>query len=239
MMKAKRILCLLLVLTMVFALSGCAYLDDLRAQQAFLIDGDVHWNGQVYKRLPENNSFSPAWGFGGLNVTKPDVPVLLSDTFREFRASVSSDGLFLSGNEVYAYYCREDVYDVWAARMEEPFVPQVVGYYYYYWDESLQEGGDRFYVFTEEQVEVMDVVLDAVEPMVIGEGWSLDYGYRFSLEFATEDLMFRRSAQIDLAQAGAQYYLIDYRYGKENIYQVPAEYNAIFAAIFENHSKYW
>ena len=235
-MKLKRILCLLLLFTMILSLGGCAYLDNLRTQQAFLIDGNVHWNGVVYKRLPESGDFSPIWGFGGLNVTKPDVPVLLSDSFREFRAGVSQDGVFLSGD---GYYCREDVYDHWAARMTEPFEPQVIGFYYYYWDESLQEGGDQFYVFTEEQVKVMDAVLDTVEPMVLGEGWSLDYGYRFGLEYATEDLMFRRSAQIDVAQAGAQYYIIDYRLGKEEIYQVPAEYNALFDAIMEKHTKYW
>ena len=235
-MKLKRILCLLLLFAMALTLGGCAYLDDLRAQQAYLIDGNVHWNGVVYKRLPESGDFSPSWGFGGLNVTKPDVPVLLSDSFREFRASVSDDCLFL-GEE--SYYCREDVYDYWAARMTEPFEPQAIGFYYYYWDERTQEGGDQFYVFTEEQVKVMDAVLDTVEPMVIGEGWSLDYGNRFGLEYATEDLMFRRSAQIDLAQAGSQYYLIDYRLGKEEIYQVPAEHNAIFAALFDNYSKYW
>ena len=59
-MKLKRILCLLLLFAMALTLGGCAYLDDLRAQQAYLIDGNVHWNGVVYKRLPESGDFSPA-----------------------------------------------------------------------------------------------------------------------------------------------------------------------------------
>lgn len=237
-MKMKKILCVLLLLAVVMSFAGCAYLDNLRAQQAYLIDGNIHWGNVVYKPLPNSDTFSPTWGYGGLNVTDPDVPVLLSESFREFRVSVSEDCLFLAYDK---YYCREDVYDYWAARMEEPFEAQVLGYYYYYWDQVTETGGDAFNVLTKEQKAAVEKVLETVEPLEIGEGWSINFDLYVTLESATEDLMFRKDTGIVINRAGSQYYLTvnGTSLGRETIYQVPAEYNTVFSAIVENSLKGW
>lgn len=82
MKKLKLILPLLLVLTL---LSGCGYLDEMRAQHAKDYgNGIIEYNASTYKKV-EDESFTDALSFTverdkDLYITTPDVPVLLSQS---------------------------------------------------------------------------------------------------------------------------------------------------------------
>lgn len=234
--NVKRIVAMALMLCLALSLAGCQWLDDQRESQAFLIDGDIHWKGVVYKRLPGNDSFSPAWGDNLIDATDPDVPVLLSAGFAYIHARVSEDECFLEGD---GYYCREDLYDTWSARMGETFNPQVLCFDYTTWDSEKSRVAEKIYTLTKGQEETIKTILETVGPMQIDDGWSLDYYDYLVLDSATEDLMFRRSAELDIARTGQHVYLIEYQHSETNTYAVPQEYEKVFAEIFEISYGKW
>lgn len=80
----KTVLVLLAVVGMLLCLCGCTGLENMRKNQAFSREnGEILWNGAVYKALPESEYLFVDTGYfdDTVYLTEPDVPVLLSVFF--------------------------------------------------------------------------------------------------------------------------------------------------------------
>ena len=221
-------------------LCGCGALDEMRASQAFYDEeGNILWNGTVYKKLPQGEYFTPVTDYNNrVNVTKRDVPVLLQEMFPEDVLRATEDGLILEtsydvfyGDES-PYYCREDRYAELSQRLKAPFAPDMVCYEYYAYNPETEEYEDKIYRLSDEEWGVLKKILETVEPMQMSEGWDLDYDRIVFLEESSEDRLFSREF-LDLMVCGSTYYL-RFDYGRETkIYEVPKDAAPHVAKIME------
>ena len=106
----KRILALVLVLTLCLAFSGCT-LDSMRKSHAINTEeGKIVWDGMEYIALPHDVMINAKIDYETqVYVTKPDVPLLLQEIYGE-SVGISLDGKFLEGWYGQTY-CRSDCYD--------------------------------------------------------------------------------------------------------------------------------
>ena len=222
----KKFVVLLVVIGMLFCLSGCSGLEELRKQQAFVGEnGEILWNGNVYKALPGNEYMYVEFdNEGAVYLTAPDVPVLLSVICMEQFLMPSEDGVLLSEIEPGTYYCREDRYEDILSRMQEEFVPDVVCYSYKEYPET------EYYTLTKEQVETIDLVLQNTEPTVLGDGMYMEWDYFVDLQAYSADRLFCRDST-DISDSGTTYYLHQYTDEQEQVFTVPEAYSQVFAEI--------
>ena len=213
----KRIILLLTIFSLSLCLCGCDALDKMRQNQGFWGEnGEILWNGAVYKELPSDEYlYVNQDDITIVYVTEPDVPVLLSVFERGYYPG--EDGLFLSG--AGKYYCREDRYQEIQERIYEPFQPDMIccSVTEYNIDAEAEE---KIYQLTQEQVQMLALILETEEPRTMGEGWYLYTDIQVALWECSEDLLFRRNS-IDLAKSGDTYYLYRYTDDRTLVYAVP------------------
>ena len=242
MKKTRKILCILcLVCLLLPLLCGCKALDDARKTQAFFDEeGNILWNGTVYKKLPQGECFTPEIEYSNrVYVTKRDVPVLLQEMLAEEVLKADSDDLILEKTYSYSpgyydevYYCRADRYEEIAKRLQEPFQGDMLCYSYWFYDEETGEYGEQLYRLTDEEWGVLRQVLETTEPMKMGTGWELAYDASVVLQESSEDRLFSREF-LELVLCDDTYYL-QLQLGREqNMYQVPEEAAPFMAQIME------
>lgn len=231
----KRGGALLLMVFLLLSLSGCAWLDQMRERQAFFeTNGDIIHNGVTYKLLPSSEYLSPVSGIEDyVYVTEPDVPVLLIKEFYLEELSLSTDGSFLfdlygSGN----IYCREEIYDAVCDRIRGNFTADMMCYSYYAYDMETNTFHDTWYYLSQEQMDAVYQVMDAVEPMVMGNGWYLEYEHKVRIEERSKDMLFRRS-RLEISVAEGTYYLTCSTGANTLIYTIPQERETVFAQILQ------
>ena len=234
----RQILLLLVVLLLLLSFTGCAGLDQMRQQQAFICeDGSILWNGCTYMPLPESAYFMPTTSYAStIYTTEPDVPVLLSGILFKETLYASTDGRFLINVKVsnITHYCREDLYEEITARILAPFTPEIVCYSYNTYNTK------RYYILTEEQTTAITQVVETTEPLPSIEGWYLDYDMVFRLYESSRDMLFQR-AYLDIGAIGNSYYLTLYTYEEalnnavpQGCYAVPEDFNPIFDEIISS-----
>ena len=229
----KRGLTLLMAAMLLFSLCGCAALDEMRQNQAlFDENGNLLWNGSTYKMLPYNEYFRPEYDDASdVSATASDVPVLLSPMLAAFSLSPCADGTVLHAwIEEGVYFCREDLYDDLSARMTQLFTPELVCYSYSLYDEQTGEFSSECYTLTQEQVDVLELIVTNESPATMGEGWYLDYQWSVGLLESSADMLFQRNS-LDIACSGSTYYLLLYTEEGSLAYTVPAGCNATLDAI--------
>ena len=242
MKKFRKLLAVCCLVSLLLPLlCGCGALDEMRASQAFYDEeGNILWNGTVYKKLPQGECFTPEIDYSNrVNVTQRDVPVLLQEMFAEEVLKADSDDLILEKTYSYSpgyydevYYCRADRYEEVAKRLEAPFAPDMVCYEYYVYNPETEEYEDKIYRLSDEEWGVLKKILETVEPMQVSEGWDLDYDRIVFLEESSEDRLFSREF-LDLMVCGSTYYL-RFDYGRETkIYEVPKDAAPHVAKIME------
>lgn len=224
----KTVLVLLAVVGMLLCLCGCTGLENMRKNQAFSGEnGEILWNGAVYKALPESEYlFVDTGDFDDtVYLTEPDVPVLLS-VFSEMWLYPSGDNTFLEEPESGIYYCREDQYENMLSRIQGGFILDVVCYSYY------TGAGTQYHTLTNEQVEALEFVARNTEPTVLGDGMYLESDEIVGLQVCSKDMLFQRD-YASISVSGNAYYLYWYAEGQEQLFAVPEEYRAVFAEIVE------
>lgn len=239
--NAKHLLILLLVLVQVFVLCGCASLDEMRENQAFLTkDGDILWNGNVYKKLPACDYLEPEIDFEtDIYVTDPDVPVLLSESIYHLMLSPTKDGNLLANyRDETSYYCVDSMYDTMRARITAPFIPDIVCYYYYVFDPETHESEIKYYTLTQEQLDIITQITETAEPIALGDGFALNCDYKISLLACSEDLLLQQDCHMAISQSGDAYYLLVTTDAREQAYKVPAGNTALFNEIVEDYLHY-
>lgn len=236
--RIVRSLALILLLAQVFLLCGCNALDEMRQNQGYYDkDGNITRDGITYMPLPECEDLIPESDYEArINITAPDVPVLLSSMFALEQFTVSKDGNFLINLQTSKHYCRESMYDDILARIQKGFTPTVVCYSYGYWDEDSGDYLSKQYVLTQEQVKALELVTGTVQPTPMTEDWSLNYEDSIALEACSEDLLFRRN-DLDIAISGDNYYLILYSPEQTLVFAVPDGCNATFDDIVRPYKE--
>lgn len=243
----KQILALALVLLQLFVLCGCKALDTMRANQAYYdADGNIFWNGSVYKPLPACDDLMPDIDHGTtVCITEADVPVLLSATFTLEKLTPSKDKVILLGEGYWAEgrnYCREDKYQQICERIKNGFETELVCYSYGHYDEEKEEYVLEDHVLSQEQWDALKLITETVEPTEMGEGWYLDYDWTVELEECSADKLFRRQT-LDIAVAGQQYYLLLYTDTHTLTFAVPdgckATFDEIVKPYLEASGFYW
>ncbi len=221
----KTVLVLLTVAGVLLCLCGCDALEDMRERQAFPGDnGEILWNGAVYKALPESACLYVETD-NTVYLTEPDVPVLLS-IFSETPLYASADNAFLESYQTGTYYCREDQYEKMLSRIQGGVILDVVCYSYY------TQTGWQYHTLTKEQVEALEFVVRNTEPTVLGDGMYLGNEQFVDLQVCSKDMLFQRD-YAGISVSGNAYYLYWYAEGQEQLFAVPEEYRAVFAEIVE------
>ncbi len=234
----------LIAAAMLLCLCGCSALDEMRKNQAFYDEeGNILWNGAVYKQLPECESLYIDYNYNAnVYLTETDVPVLLSDVFAQDTLSASLNGSFLcSFNGERVLFCREDLYENLLGRIQGEFVPDIVCYSYDVYNEETYEYETKYYTLTQEQVDVIHLVIETTDPTTMGDGMHLDSDWSLYLEECSEDMLFRRNT-VDISLSGATYYLHLYTGEDELLFTVPEGCNAAFDGIvsaFVEANSYW
>lgn len=229
----KRLLALVLILVQLPLLFGCAALDRMRANHAFIDEAThyIHWDGKVYRPLsygkyltvePRERVYVYA--------TAPDVPVLLSDTFYDKMLLPTDDHLILRDIQNGVFYCEESSYDAIWERIKAPFVPDTVCYSYQTYDKQTHEFGTAYYHLTDEQIQAIELVASQTEPTVLTQGMYMRYDWTVTLEECSEDMLFRK-ASCRISQSENTYYLRVITDSGEVLFTVPSGCNAIFREI--------
>ena len=225
--QAKRILLVGLCLLLCLSLTGCKELDDLRARHAIRQeDGTLLLGEQVYKALP---GFSRELNLdtdyeGRTYVTQPDVPVLLCRMMSSRNAYSMGDGIiiYVMGEDVDVYYCREDLYDTYynAILADAPMTKM----FYTYYEPEVNKYCEYYLTDAEHKAVWMAYAEGELRDM-----YEVSTQYAVSLGFCTEDELFREHA-ITIEYSDDGYYLLD---STNDFVKVPDEYNAIFDKLLE------
>ncbi len=162
-MKAKRILCFVLVVLLCFSLCGCRVdLDDLRERIAYIQpDGQtLVLNGAEYRLIDGEITEAVDVSYGkAIYVCPPDVPLLAAET-SGIEVYRSYDGVFLKsyyGDE--AYYCRSDRYEE-VKQVLETAPADHTKYWCLYSD---SEYNNKAFLLTKEQTASLDAAFAAGE----------------------------------------------------------------------------
>ncbi len=234
--NAKRILVLLVALSLLFVFCGCDALDEMRQQQAFTnTDGTITWQGNIYKLLPSRSYLKPdTLHSSAIFVTEPDVPVLLSTMYAEKTFYATEDNkLLVNMYGESMFYCIESEYDAMCERIRAPFVPEIVCYQYGYYNEETGTYETRYYTLTQEQLDAVNLVIETVEPTVLSDGMYIETWYSLCLEECSTDLLFRQDA-MDISYSGSTYYIELYTSPFDSVlFTVPEGLNATFDDIFK------
>lgn len=227
----KRLLAAALCLLLVFAFAGCSALDEARENQAFSLGyGEVRWNGDLYKALPENEYFCPVMPNGrSLCLTTEDVPVLLRDMFALAYLQVSEDKTLLQDYSGEIAYCREDKFDQMAQRMILPFVPEELCFQYGYYDYEKDQYVDKFYTLNQVQVDAINTVLKDVTPRKMDKNTQFSGQTIMVQESSADHLMRRDHVEIAIEGLGA-YLMVDG--GKDTlVYTIPDALYSVFSEL--------
>lgn len=233
----KRIFAATLCLLLAFAFTGCSELDEARANQAFAKGyGEVLWNGNLYKALPENDYFRPVMtGEQSLCLTEEDVPVLLSSMFNLTFLDVSEDKVLLQDYAGQTVYCREDRHDEMSRWLTEPFQPEELCFQYGYYDYEQDLYIEGFHTLTKAQEDAIDKVLKEVTPWTLDNNTNVS-GWSIIVQESSKDHLMRRDHVEIVVEGLSAYLLVDA--GKETIvYTVPDALRPIFmelATLYEN-----
>lgn len=168
----RQFAAILALLAIVFCLVGCDALDEMREDHAVYTSMDppytITYKDATYKALqcPQIADKGIMWAEWRVFVTKPDVPVLLSQQVGT-RFGIDSEEKFLT-NYGEIVYVREDVYDAAVAelKLEDPFTEFQLRWI----DEDHRS---QSYTLTEAEADIIRDVL-AEEPLVEDDGYYIE-----------------------------------------------------------------
>ena len=229
----KRIFAVFLVVCLLCSLSGCVALDEMRKSQAFLqADGDIVWQENTYRLLPEAEELFPELNYENqLAVTAPDVPLLLSVFLFEKQCFASKDGKFLQllDGELY---CRADAYEEISRRLREGFEPEIYCYFYDVYDEENWDFTEEKYVLTAEQVQAVETVCSSVEPYSAGELGRPEAVHSVYLYGCSGDML-QQSCNTEILATTAGYSILLYTEEDVLVFPVPEGMHDMFNKIME------
>ncbi len=237
MKKFWRVLAVLTALTLLcIATTGCNAIDTMRAHH-ILRDNDnsLTLNGTRYVELQTIENFCPLvieqdYAY----ITKPDVPVLLSEMLGT-EVMVINGGRFIAyGND--SYYCAAKEHDEIIRRLNEGFTPTGYAFTYEHFDAKKAEYETRIVKLTEPQSKAIDSLVTSgndVDDAVFEADITVEL-------YACNDTDYMSDYIGDLIKRGDQYAIIitdhsggDYGEYRSRIYYVPDEQKPLFQQILQ------
>lgn len=236
MKKITRILSLIVLLGIFLSLSGCSYLDKLRASRASLTeDGTIQLHdGAEYIALPECPELAPDFSGDTIIyiVDDEELPLLLTNLYGT-SGYKSKNGQFVRAYTGHSYelqyYCRSDLYDSIRERMRTGFAPEF--YCYSYFDAEHRE--TVLYTLTAQQADALEYILANEKPERLPVDVRLDYEHQIDLYHYSSDYVFRKDA-VDICYARGRYYVVK---NIDTVYDVPLDLVPIFVAIMEKEME--
>lgn len=260
MKRMKRILALVLAVSLCLSLSGCRWLDEAKTSQAkWQGDGTFVLNGIVYKPIAESTyDLNTSGEFETGYITAKDVPVLLSFLAGEEYYSYH-DGIIIETygqdpnvkqsptDEYYVfYYCHEDYYDSVVDRIQNGFEIDVYAYHYWkeenpsIWSKDYFSSMDE-YVLTKEERAAVDQVIAGIEMMEPDEYKdALDINLTIPLRGYSSDRLFYRDICDLVCYKDGYAICFEKESGDEYFYYecpVPEEMNPTFDKIFRAYKE--
>ncbi len=229
----KKGLLILICAVLTFSFVGCTQLDDMRSRHALLQEnGDISWQGVVYKELPASHYLNPYIdsGSASLCLTEADVPVLLSESSALAYLVPCEDGTFLklAGTQQY-YYCREDLYDQVMEELNTPYVPEVMFLTRSVYNKDTDTTQLQKHVLSQEQFAVIERIVTYFPPTpMYNATLESENDPSFQLMKATKSLL----RQLPYATVYAKengYFLLITENGSRCLFQVPKAYESYFS----------
>ncbi|MBQ2675868.1 MAG: hypothetical protein IJF54_00510 [Clostridia bacterium] len=227
--------CFLAVVCLVFSLTGCQQLDEMRdAHGVWTDDGNIMLNGTKYIELPYFGDYFTNGAWDNIYVSTSDVPLLLSANFGEL-SDISKDRVLIRPVSYTTCFCREDRYDQIFALVKNGL--EFNGYCYTYEEyDDPAHWEIKTYTLTKEQVDAVHYVRGNTESIMISDAEFSD------TRFQTPDFVLSLSRCLDipyfidpegfsLVQIDGKYYLTEWDDIYEYAYPVPDELNNTFDAI--------
>lgn len=236
----KKVLALTLCVLLAGMFAGCDMLDEMREDQAFSLGyGEVLWNGNIYKVLPENKYFNPIIsGERSIVLTEEDVPVLLSDTIYLTYLGVSEDEVLLQSYASDGVYCRADQHQALAKRLSEPFVAEELCFQYSYYDFEKDEYVEGFHTLTPTQSHAVNEVLTTVTPWVLDESAVQLSGWSIIIQESSADHLMRKD-RAELIVEGLSAYLVMEMGGESYVYTIPETLRPVFIEMINLYENVW
>lgn len=244
---AKILAAIGLIIILCVSMTGCMKIDKMRERHGYIDEkGNIVVNGETFIALPYCEYLAPDFDYGYygslfqssdyvVNITKKDVPVLLSN-FSDERCRISRDRMYIVkevmddyfGYYGEQYYCHEDIYDKIYSAIEAGYSPD--GYKYDYTDwEDEDNNWDKEYILTDAQVSAINEVLSTVSTLdeLPYDVETYDYKYITEIKSFTEDMPFERY-EVDIYKYQSGYYVYKSYWNEDysewlydDIYRVP------------------
>jgi len=238
MKKALRCLALsLTVILLAVTLCGCNALDEMRACHALLGENSsIILDGTVYMPLPPCDSFAPNTDNERplVNLTSPDVPLLLSDTLAMQQLEVCADGDILRDAVAGIYYCRADRYAEVVERINNGPVFAAYGYEYAYWNEEGFTYDVKTYLFTDPQTDAFEQVLFDTTPIMLNPSTVLPE-YQMDVWQYSEDMLFKERLCSVVRVVNTYFLFLEVDSTTAAFYLVPDSLSGVFADIIREY----
>lgn len=238
----KTVAVIFLVCAMLFAVTGCNYIDEMRANQGFWQkDGSILFRGSEYILLPVSEQLDPEWDDTYVYITEPNVPVLLSDKFGDW-VDVSENGYFIStlitpDATLPTIYCRKDKYDEIKGYIENGIATNVYCYSYSIWNEDDWEYEYKKYTLTDAEKAAINKVIKEVKPEANSGSVYWDADYSVTIEARSADMNFC-SETYDIAVYDDKFFLVTDNDKEDlNVYTVPKDLIKTFKNIVAEYDK--
>ncbi len=219
-----------LLFLLMFLLTGCVSLQDLKDDHAIWADASkktILCQGKEYVYLTNylESYFSPKYDpIRFLYVTEPDVPTLLAAYEGDY-ADISEDGKFIC---IYdKIFCIKEEAEEMKEYVQEKGALDRYGYEYYSKDDYEEL---FFHMLTKEESQKLETIIEKSDTTKNYE----DYYWVTQMIQCSEDGMFRKYMEMELCITDKGAYILE-QYGEEGRYAqytIPAEYYGIIEDIF-------
>ena len=240
----KIVLATLLMLCICFSLCSCIELDDLKAQHAVqMSDYEIVLQGKSYIEFADDeieiNMGYDDDEYSYCNVTKENVPVLLSSAQGHTAEINTKKGIILYNGR---YYAREDIYPTAKEAVEQKNFTTL----YFEYETGLNEEYIPIYeryMFNKSEKNIINNILNSKTFYTDDDIDIYDYKHEFEI-YKTDDtdLLLKYECDLYVNSKGTEYYLVRYNYYYNDdspaIYIVNKKYNDMFKRLAEMNDQY-
>lgn len=221
----KKLISAVMCLLICLSLSSCKELDELRDKHAFFNNRSIMYDDKLYKVLVTYEGLN--FNFAGaeyINVTDPDVPVLLSETFN-FHYYINDDKTIIHSDYYDEWYVREDKYSEFENKIKNGVNYSEVGFEYY----NASLGDDDEYILNESEKKTF---MSLMEGKTVSENFEV-YQELFLFE-QSSDRLFRHNDYYVVMRTDKGYYIrVNINRSTDEIYKSNDAADKMFDAFFE------